>query len=162
MPDSKEILESFRCIIPWVSRLGELDDSVWFNPIAEGKASTAEIISHLQNWDRYLISNVIPSVLGGDGIVFPDFDPFNSVAYDYAKSGIGRKQLLEEFCATRAELCDLLASIGDNALREPVTANGVELCPHTGNPYSLLYIIQEFIEHDQHHKVQIDKALLQS
>ncbi len=38
----------------------------------------------------------------------------------------------------------------------------VELCPHTGTPYSLLYIIQEFIEHDQHHKVQIDKALLQS
>ncbi|QTH46930.1 hypothetical protein J4772_01225 [Cohnella sp. LGH] len=56
----------------------------------------------------------------------------------------------------------MLASIGDNALREPVTANGVELCPHTGTPYSLLYIIQEFIEHDQHHKVQIDKALLQS
>jgi hypothetical protein len=38
----------------------------------------------------------------------------------------------------------------------PTTANGVSHCPHTGKPYTLLYIIQEFMEHDEHHKKQIN------
>jgi hypothetical protein len=36
-----------------------------------------------------------------------------------------------------------------------VTANGVANCPNTGTPYSLLYIIYEFIEHGNYHKNQI-------
>ncbi len=40
-------------------------------------------------------------------------------------------------------------------LEKPLTANGVSYCPHTGTPYSLIYIIKEFIEHDNHHKKQI-------
>lgn len=160
--DSKSILENFRTIIPWINRLVELDDPTWFKPIAEGKASIAEIISHLKNWDRYLITNAIPSAQRGDGIVFPDFDPFNSVAYEYAKSGISKNQMLDEFCAIRMELYNLLLEIGEDTLRKHATANGVELCPHTGTPYSVLYIIQEFIEHDNHHKNQIDNVLMNS
>ena len=158
--NSQDILETYRSTIQWTIRLDGLDDSIWFNPIAEGKASIAEIISHLRNWDRYLIENAVPAARRGDGIVFPEFDPFNSLAYDYAKSGISPKQLLEEFRSTRMELCDWLLELGEDTLGKHVTANGVALCPHTGTPYSLLYILQEFIEHDNHHKTQMDTALL--
>ncbi|MGG1519427.1 DinB family protein [Paenibacillus oryzisoli] len=160
MSDTQRILEDFKAIIPWVNQLVELDDAAWFKPIAEGKASIAEIISHLENWDRYLITKAIPSAQKGEGIVFPDFDPFNTAAYEYARSGISKSQLVGKFCATRMELYDLLLEIGEEALRKHVAANGVALCPHTGTPYSVLYIIQEFIEHDLHHKKQIDHALL--
>lgn len=147
-------------MIPWVDRLAELEDSIWFKPIAEGKASTAEIISHLMKWDRYLITTAIPAVQSGEGVVFPSFDPFNSAAYEYAKSGISKNQLLAEFLSTREELCGLLLGVGEEVLRKHTTANGVEICPHTGTPYSLLYITQEFIDHDNHHKNQIEHAIL--
>ncbi|SDD17443.1 hypothetical protein SAMN02799630_02319 [Paenibacillus sp. UNCCL117] len=62
--------------------------------------------------------------------------------------------MLDLFCATRMELIDLLLEAGEDAIRKHVTVNGVKLCPHTGTPYSVLYIIQEFIEHDNHHKAQ--------
>lgn len=160
MQNSQDILETYRSTIQWTNRLDGLEDSIWFKPIAEGKASIAGIVSHLRNWDRYLIENAIPAVRRGDGIVFPDFDSFNSLAYDYAKSGISKNRLLEEFRTTRMELCDRLLETGEDTLNQHVTSNGVAICPHTGTPYSLLYIIQEFIEHDNHHKTQVDTALL--
>lgn len=159
MLDSKVILEDFRSIITWANRLVEVEDTIWLRPIEEGKASPAEIMSHLTNWDRHLITSVIPSVQRGDGAEFPDFDPFNALAYDYAKSGISKNDLLAEFCSRREELYDLLLGVGEDILRRHTTANGVALCPYTGTPYSLLYIIKEFTDHDNHHKAQINKVI---
>jgi hypothetical protein len=159
MSESKVVIENLSSITAWANQLVELDDSIWFKPIAEGKASIAEIISHLMYWDRYFITDVVPSVQRGEGIVFPDFDPANAIAYEYARSGISKKQLLDEFCATRVELCKLLLGIDEDILRKPTTVNGVAFCPHTGSPYSLLYNLQESIDHDNHHKSQIDSVL---
>ncbi|MEW9699254.1 DinB family protein [Paenibacillus sp. SI8] len=159
MSVSKSIVENYGAITIWAIRLAELQDSTWFKPIAEGKASTADIISHLKNWDQYLITNVIPSVRSGNGVEFPDFDPFNAAAYAYARSGVTQNELLNEFCATRKALCKLLLELGDEVLKRHVTANGVKLCPHTGAPYTLLSIIQEFTDHDNYHKGQIEQAL---
>lgn len=51
--------------------------------------------------------------------------------------------------------CKELRLLPAGNLEKPLTANGVSYCPHTGTPYSLIYIIKEFIEHDNHHKRQI-------
>jgi hypothetical protein len=131
----------------------------WNQPIAEGKAAVSGIVAHLMQWDRYFITNTIPSVHSGNGIVFPDFDAFNASAYEYARSGVSKSELLEELCATRTELCQFLLEAGEETLRKPVAVNGIELCPHTGTPYTLLYIIQESIDHDRHHIGQIDGML---
>jgi len=40
-------------------------DFSWNSPVAEGKATVAEIIGHLLNWDKHLITNIIPSVTKG-------------------------------------------------------------------------------------------------
>ncbi|UKS28328.1 DinB family protein [Paenibacillus sp. HWE-109] len=123
-------------------------------PIAEGKASVGEIISHLKNWDTYILSTIIPAIKNGKGMVFPDFNSFNKIAYEYARSGISKDCLLDEFKQTRTLLVETLLNESDVVARH-VTANGLETCPHTGIPYSLLYIIHEFIDHDNHHKNQI-------
>ncbi|MBH5318840.1 DinB family protein [Paenibacillus sp. GSMTC-2017] len=159
MSEVKTIIDTFRSITTWSNQFNTLDDTAWFKPIEEGKASTAEIISHLMNWDQYLITYGIPAVQRGEGIVFPDFDPYNAIAYSYAKSGVSKSQLLVEFNATRLELCELLHEMGEETLRKPITANGDELCPHTGTPFSILSIIQDFIHHDTHHKNQIEEVL---
>ena len=150
----KETIHRYKEFIEWMDTLNDLDDRIWLTPIAEGKATVAEIVSHLKNWDNYLINTIIPAIKKGEGMVFPDFDSFNKRAYEYARSGISKNRLLYEFKQTRLELVELLLSNPAIATKH-VTANGVENCPHTGTPYSLLYIIYEFIEHDIHHKNQI-------
>lgn len=149
-----ETIHRYKEFIEWTDTLRDLDDGIWLTPIAEGKATVVEIISHLQNWDNYLINMIIPSIKDGKGMVFPDFNSFNQKAYEYARSGISKNNLLDEFKQTRLELIDILLT-EPNVAAKHVTANGVENCPHTGTPYSLLYIIHEFIEHDIHHKNQI-------
>ncbi|WP_261303368.1 DinB family protein [Paenibacillus andongensis] len=138
----------------WTDTLREVEDTIWLRPIAEGKASLGEIISHLQNWDAYLISSIIPAIKNGEGMVFPDFDSFNKMAYEYARLGISKDRLLDEFKQTRLQLVEILLSEPD-VVAKHVTVNGVETCPHAGTPYSLLYIIHEFNDHDNHHKNQI-------
>ncbi|MGO4494964.1 DinB family protein [Paenibacillus sp. 2RAB27] len=138
----------------WTDTLREVPESMWLQPIAEGKASIGEIVSHLQNWDSYLISMIIPAITNGEGMTFPDFDSFNRLAYEYARSGISNDRLLDEFKQTRLELVDILLAETDIVAKH-VTVNGIENCPHTGTPYSLLYIIHEFNDHDNHHKNQI-------
>lgn len=142
----------------WTDTLREVDESIWMHPIADGKATVREIISHLKNWDTYLISTIIPAIKNGEGMIFPEFDSFNEIAYEYARSGIPKDRLLDEFKQTRLQLVEkLLADPGTAA--KHVTVNGVVTCPHTGTPYSLLYIIHEFIDHDSHHKKQILSVL---
>ncbi|MUT67275.1 DinB family protein [Paenibacillus sp. NEAU-GSW1] len=150
----KETIHRYKELIEWMDTLRDLDDNTWLTPIAEGKATAAEIVSHLKNWDHYLINTIIPSIKNGEGMVFPEFDSFNQKAYEYARSGISKNHLLDEFKQTRLELIEVLLSNPDIATKH-VAVNGVVNCPHTDTPYSLLYIIHEFIEHDLHHKNQI-------
>ncbi|WP_405078895.1 DinB family protein [Paenibacillus chitinolyticus] len=149
----KETIHRYKEFIEWTDTLRDLDDNIWLTPIAEGKATVAEIVSHLQNWDNYLINTIIPAIKNGEGMVFPDFDSFNQKAYEFARSGVSKNSMLDEFKQTRLQLIEILLT-DSNVAAKHVTANGVENCPHTGTPYSLLYIIHEFIEHDIHHKNQ--------
>ncbi|MBO9599763.1 MAG: DinB family protein [Cohnella sp.] len=141
MSDSKAVIEQFRGLTEWATALTELSEAAWFKPIAEGKASPAEIVAHLMRWDRYLITDVIPTVRGGGDIAFPDFDAFNAESYKYAKSGVSKSRLLDELRATREELCDLVLELDDETRGK------------------VLPIVVDFIDHDNHHKSQIDNAI---
>lgn len=144
----------YQQFLEWAETLRGIDDRLWTKPIAEGKATVAEIVSHLQQWDRYLLHTVIPAVKNGEEIRFPEFDSYNEQAYEYARSGISADRLLDELTQTRLRLIEFLRNEPDVAAK-PVPVNGVARCPHTDTPYSLLYIVYEFIDHDAHHKNQI-------
>ncbi|UVI29674.1 DinB family protein [Paenibacillus spongiae] len=150
----KSTILRYKEFTEWADTLHDVHESIWLQPISEGKASVGEIISHLKNWDTYLITTIIPAIKNDEGMVFPDFDSFNKIAYEHARSGISKDRLLDEFMQTRLHLVEILLADPD-VVAKHVTANGVETCPHTGTPYSLLYIIHEFNDHDTHHKNQI-------
>jgi len=159
MTEETKIIDDFSEFTSWLNTLEDLDETLWTKPIAEGKWSVSEIIAHLMNWDKYLISEVIPSVQNGGGIEFPEFNSFNKKASDYAKSGITQSKLLEETKDTRSQLVQKLKELPTEVLVKPTPVHGVTHDPHTGTPYSLIYIVKEFIEHDEHHKGQIVKFL---
>ncbi|PEJ42731.1 DinB family protein [Bacillus wiedmannii] len=150
-----KIIHDFNEYSIWLNTLKGMKEELWMNPISEGKWTIGEIVSHIMNWDECLLTKVLPSVREGQGMEFPDFDTYNKLASNYAKSGISKMRLLEEAKAKRELLVKELRLLHDEKLKKPLTANGVSHCPHTGTPYSLIYIIKEFIEHDNHHKRQV-------
>src|SRR4051812_34075979 len=104
----------------------DFKDLSWNESISEGKATIAEIIGHLLNWDKYLISSVIPSVINGDGMVFPEFDTFNKLGYEYVRSK-PKSLIINEFNDTRKHLSNLLLNSLE-IIDRPTTANGVYNC----------------------------------
>lgn len=149
------IINDFSKYSSWLNSLEDIDETLWYQSIAKGKWSVSEIISHIINWDNYLLNEVIPSVRSEKGMEFPDFDIHNKKASDYAKSGISQAKLLEEAKGTRKLLVKELNELPIEKLNKSLTSNGVTHCPHTGTPYSLIYIVKEFTVHDNHHKDQI-------
>ncbi|HHT7238085.1 MULTISPECIES: DinB family protein [Bacillus] len=150
-----KIINDFKEYSIWVSTLKDMKEELWTAPISEGKWTVGEIISHIMNWDEYLLGETLSSVREGHGMEFPDFDTYNKIASNYAKSGISKRKLIEEAKAKRELLVKEVCRLSVDKLNEHLTANGVAYCPHTGMPYSLIYIIKEFVDHDNHHKRQI-------
>ncbi|MGG2015726.1 DinB family protein [Bacillus sp. S10(2024)] len=159
MSEVKNIISHFNHYSLWLTTLKEIDETLWFKPIADGKWSVSEIIAHIMNWDNHLLTEVLPSVQNEKGMKFPDFDTHNKKAANYAKSGISQSKLLEEAKNTRELLVKELNELSTEKLKRPLTANGVTHCPHTGTPYSLIYIVKEFTDHDNHHQRQIIQFL---
>ncbi|WP_042471532.1 DinB family protein [Bacillus ndiopicus] len=159
MSEEIKIIKDFNNYSSWLITLENMDETLWSTPIAKGKWSVSEIIAHITNWDKHLLSGVIPSVRDEIGMEFPDFDFYNKKASDYAKSGISQSKLLKEAKDTRELLVKELNELPTKNLNKPLTANGVSHCPHTLTPYSLIYIVKEFTDHDNHHKGQIIQFL---
>lgn len=159
MNEATSIIGNFSEFSSWLNTLEEMNETLWYKPIATDKWSVSEIIAHISNWDNYLLSEIIPLVRKEKGMEFPDFDTHNKKASDYAKSGISQAKLLKEAKYTRKVLVKELNEIPADKLIKPLTANGVTHYPHTGTPYSLIYIVKEFTDHDNHHKAQIIQFL---
>jgi len=100
MGDNK-IINDFKEYSIWITTLKDMKEELWTAPISEGKWTVGEIISHIMNWDDYLLRETLSSVRDGLGMEFPDFDTYNKIASNYAKSGISKIKLLEEAQAKR-------------------------------------------------------------
>ena len=154
-----DIINQFHQLPSWMNSIKGMDEQLWGSPLSDGKWSTSEVLAHILNWDQYLLAEILPSVRNRKEMNFPDFDPFNQLASAYAKSGISSEALLNEAIAVREQLINQLIEMPDELLTYPLPVNGVSHCPHTGRPYSLIFIIEDFIEHDNHHKQEIVRFL---
>ena len=155
------IIEQFYQYATWLDMLAEKDETFMYEPIEEGKWSVAEIIAHITKWDEHLLEVVLPAVRSGEGMTFPDFEPFNRQASDYAASGISLAELLAHAKSARRLLVKELKEMPLNQLTLMLPSNGETHCPFTGTPYSLLYVVEEFIQHDHHHQRQVMQFLQQ-
>ncbi|NBD27126.1 DinB family protein [Paenibacillus glycinis] len=139
-------IRRLRDFTAWVKTLNDLDPGLWLKPIAAGKWSTAEIVAHLANWDRHILSSILPAARQGGAIRFPDEDAYNRQASDYAKSGITQSALLAETIRTRERLVAELLEMPEEWYARKLN-------------YSLDMLIPEFANHDDHHRDQIVRFL---
>jgi hypothetical protein len=147
-----EIRDHYVNFQEWLESLNELDDQAWFAPIAEGKWSTAAIISHLLFWDRYSFKERFP-VFQQDAQLerFPNFQEVNDGAKEYAHSGVSKKQLIQEIVNEREQYFHLIEKFGDDGLDIPFSIGDHQL---TVGEYFI-----DFIGHDLHHQKQINEAI---
>ncbi|SEJ71725.1 DinB superfamily protein [Bhargavaea ginsengi] len=156
--ETEKIIREFGAYSDWLFELKSVDPHVLKKPLAEGKWSASEIIAHILKWDEHLSDRVIPAVLEGEGMAFPEFGPFNNRAAAYAEK-VTPGRLITEAGAARNQLVSRLFELPESVLVRPAASNGDSHCPYTGSPYTLIYIIGDFIYHDQHHRQQIDDFL---
>ena len=161
MTSTSNVIDEFASHIDWLNTLERLDESMWEKPIATDKWSIKAIILHIAHWDNHLLNVIIPAVKTGEGMIFPEFDSFNARATQKAKRLSG-ENVLRLAKTSRGSLVEALRSLRQETLTLHTTANGATHSPHEGVPYTLAYIVTEFIEHDRHHQQQVDAILWKS
>ena len=90
----------------------ELDD-VWFKPFRKGSWGIADVISHLIVWDEFLMKFRIPYFISGQSVpnVPTGVEEMNKGAIKYARSGISKEELIDQFSFTRKQLVDQIERI---------------------------------------------------
>lgn len=149
----EEIINAELRIIEWGKSLLQTDNNLWFTSFSDGKWATADVISHLINWDRFFLEQRIPYII--KKVPFPnlevDEDKMNDEAAIYARSGVTKEQLIKEFIETRQQVISILEDITESEYGQMLIVGEREL--------SLANYLLLHIEHDLKHQTQIDDFL---
>ncbi|MFD2443328.1 DinB family protein [Bacillus sp. CGMCC 1.16607] len=147
-----EIKKHYESFQEWLQSLNKLDDTKWFEPIAEGKWSTAAIVAHLLFWDKYSLNERFPYFAQGAQLDrYPNFQQVNDSAREYAHSGITKEQLIKEIIEVRQQYYQLIDQYDEESLSIAFSIGDHTL---TIGEYFI-----DFIGHDQHHHKQIIDAV---
>lgn len=150
----QELIHQYERYIPWLEKLGGLDEQVLRTPIAPNKWTCAEIIGHLLFWDRVLLHDIFPNVCEGAAIVCPEFSDFemvNGVAAQYAREEASIQTLIAEAIEIRSQIIAFLEDKSEEEYQRTFSINSSE--------QTLLLLMEDFTGHDRHHRQQIDEHL---
>lgn len=147
-----EITQAYESLNQWFQSLTNVEEQKWFEPISEGKWSMAAVISHLLFWDRFSLEERFPFMKKAASLPpFPEFQTVNDKAREYAESGIMKNELLQELIHTRMELLSVINSYNEEELDTSFSIGDHQL--------TIREYIVDFIQHDYHHKNQIEVLL---
>ncbi|WP_408010514.1 DinB family protein [Pseudalkalibacillus sp. A8] len=157
MDKREQWLLTFGEMCEWVSTLRTIQRELWLQPIAEGKWSIGEIISHFYFWDRFIYNDRLLKLESSD-FNQANVEVMNKNASDYARSGISREELISMFIQSRKEICHFIQSLPGQRYEEPLKIGD--------NTITIEKYIVGMNEHDHHHKKQVksflkNKALVQ-
>jgi hypothetical protein len=150
--NKERIMNEMKSLVEWSLSLKNISNDLWFKPFREGSWGTADVISHFISWDRFMIENRISFILREES--FPkinvNVEASNKEASNYAKSGISKEDLIDEFISVREELVSLI---------EKIQTEKFDL-PFPGNENITLseYFIGD-IDHEFKHKEQIESHI---
>jgi hypothetical protein len=140
-------VKQFGTIIPFIEALKKVeDDELFFQPISQGKWSSAAIVAHLYFWDQYIQNNRLPLMLKLDDLPRSDVNvqDINNEAETFAHSGISKVELIDKFISNRKNLIDVLSLV------DPQKSFSVGEHNLTIEKYFL-----DMAEHDDHHMKQM-------
>ncbi|EJQ71190.1 hypothetical protein IG7_02643 [Bacillus cereus HuA2-4] len=123
-------------------------------PFRKGSWGTADVISHLIVWDEFLMKFRIPYFISGQSVpnVPTDVEEMNKGAIKYARSGISKEELIDQFSFTRKQLVDQIERIPARNFNNDYQFGAKKV--RLNNYFSSL------IEHDLKHKKEIIQFLI--
>lgn len=152
----ENILEEKLNLIEWCQTLKGLSDDMWLRSFKEGSWGIADVISHFIVWDTFLINHRIPYFISEQSVpnVPIDVEEMNKGAIKYARFGISKEEILDQFSVTRKKLIDQIERIPvDNFYNDfQISTKKVRL-----NHY-----FSSLIQHDLKHKEEIMQFLIQN
>ncbi|SES14334.1 DinB superfamily protein [Gracilibacillus ureilyticus] len=154
-----DLINDFEQYKEWVVSLQRIEGKLFFEPIAEGKWSTAEIITHIAFWDEYIMAEMLPKMKQDADISSIDFDTLNQKASAYALSGISQQQVINEQVHKREELISRLKKIPHDDFSITFRINGEDIDQYSGYPNSIFNYFCSFVWHDNHHRRQVEEFL---
>lgn len=139
-------------LVDWALSLKNMSNELWFKSFREGSWGTADVISHLISWDVFMIQNRIPYILSGkeSPTIQLDVHDVNKEASLFARSGISKGNLINQFVSKRKELVSFLEKIPDEFYEQP--------CPWN-EQITLKNYFELIIGHDLKHKEEIDEFI---
>ncbi|MED3398017.1 DinB family protein [Bacillus wiedmannii] len=150
----ENILEEKLNIIEWCQTLKEVPDDIWFQSFKNGSWGIADVISHFIIWDDFVMKYRIPYFLSTQSVPrFPkDVEEMNKSAIIYARSGISREELINQFSYTRKQLVDEIERIpADNFYNDFQIGTKKVMLNH---------YFSSLIQHDLKHKEEIIQFLI--
>ncbi|HEK9100505.1 DinB family protein [Bacillus pfraonensis] len=154
MRTKDEILVQYASIDNILQSLLNLNDQIWFIPIQLDKWSTSEIVAHILFWDRFILERLLllqsQKCLTKANI---NVDAFNRKSANYAKSGVVKDELIQQFKEARFNLIHFLEAFSEE-------------------DFSKIYMIQDknqslqdymnaMVDHDNFHFNQITTFLIE-
>ncbi|MGH1284012.1 DinB family protein [Bacillus toyonensis] len=109
----ENIVDEKLSLIEWCQTLNEICDDTWFQPFKKSSWGIADVISHFIVWDEFVIISRISYFLSTQSVpnVSIDVEQMNKGAIRYARSGISKEQLLDQFSVTRKQLVEQIERI---------------------------------------------------
>ncbi|PGK42320.1 hypothetical protein CN907_09415 [Bacillus anthracis] len=150
----ENILEEKLNLIEWCRTLKGVPDDIWFQSFKNGSWASADVISHFIVWDVFLIKHRIPYFISGQSVpnVPIDVEEMNKGAIKYARSGISKEELLNQFSVTRKQLVDEI---------ERIPAYNFNNEFQIGTKKVMLnHYFSSLIQHDLKHKEEIIQFLI--
>ncbi|PFR92865.1 hypothetical protein COK43_06730 [Bacillus cereus] len=152
----ENILEEKLNLIEWCQILQRVSDDIWFQALRKDSWAIADVISHFIMWDVFLIQDIIPYFISEQSVpnVPIDVEEMNKGAIKYARSGISKEEILDQFSVTRKKLIDQIERIPvDNFYNDfQISTKKVRL-----NHY-----FSSLIQHDLKHKEEIMQFLIKN
>jgi uncharacterized damage-inducible protein DinB len=145
-----EIISHYESFTVWLESIKGLDQETWLKPVKAGKWPVAAVVAHLLFWDRFSLEKRFPFFKEGAELEsFPQFQHVNDSAAEYAKKH-AQIEIIEELIEVRKQFLRILKGMTEENLDTAFTIGNTAL---TVRDY-----FADFIEHDIHHKKQINQA----
>ncbi|SFS80331.1 DinB family protein [Marininema halotolerans] len=132
----------------FIRSLATVSTDQWRKPIAEGKWSAIEVVAHLHFWDRYLVEYALPDDFTRETWSELTIENMNRKASIWACSGVSCHEVIKQFLTFREGLLRFL-----NRMPPEDWGRTLRMGKHT---LTLAEYIQEAIDHDQHHRSQLE------
>ncbi|RGO21049.1 DinB family protein [Bacillus cereus] len=152
----ENVLEEKLYLIEWCQTLQRVPDDIWFQALREGSWAIADVISHFIVWDVFLIKDRIPYFISEQSVpnVPIDVEEMNKGAIKYARSGISKEELLNQFSVTRKQLVDGIGRIPTQYFYNDYQFGTKKV--------KLNHYFSSLIQHDLKHKEEIMQFLIQN